>query len=80
MSKESLRKRIIDLRAYIAREREQKKKDNERYAGYIRSTTSITSKANYRKSKIDTAARHDRAIENYKRQIEQCQRDLKNLR
>ena len=32
MSKESIKKTIIDLRASIAREREQKKKDNARIA------------------------------------------------
>jgi len=80
MSKESIRKSIVDVRAYIAREREQKKKDNARLAAAIKAATSPTSKASYRKSKIDTAARHDRAIESYKRRIEQLQRDLKNCK
>ena len=39
MSKESIKKTIIDLRASIAREREQKKKDNARIAAIIKSAT-----------------------------------------
>ena len=80
MSKESIRKSIIDLRANIARERELKKKDNQRIAGYVRSATTPASKARYRKDKIDVAARHDRNIETYKRRIESLQRDLKNCK
>lgn len=80
MSKESIRKTIIDLRSYIAREREQKKKDNARLAASIKAASTPSSKASYRKTKIDTAARHDRAIESYKRRIEQLQRDLKNYK
>ena len=33
MSKEYYKKRIIDLRASIAKEKESKKRDNETYAG-----------------------------------------------
>ena len=35
MSKEYYKKKIIDLRADIAKEKEQKKRDNERYAALI---------------------------------------------
>lgn len=35
MSVEYYKKRIIDLRASLQKEKESKKKDNERYAGYI---------------------------------------------
>ena len=80
MSKESIKKTIIDLRASIAREREQKKKDNARIAASIKSATSPSTKAGYRKDKIDVAARHDRAIEGYKRRIETIQRELKNMK
>ena len=41
MSKESIKKTIIDLRASIAREREQKKKDNARIAASIKSARPI---------------------------------------
>ena len=34
MSVEYYKKLLIDLRARLAKEREAKKKDNERYAGY----------------------------------------------
>ena len=78
MSKEYYKKRIIDLRAYIAKEREQKKKDNEYYARMIKGASTPTSKATYRKNKIDKAAYHDRQIESYKRQIESAKSSLKH--
>lgn len=80
MSKEYYKKRIIDLRAYIAKEREQKKKDNEYYARMIKGASTPTSKATYRKNKIDKAAYHDRQIENYKRQLESAKESLKRYK
>lgn len=76
MSVEYYKKQIIDYRARIAKEREDKKRDNERYAGYIKSASSPSSKASYRKSKIDRAASHDRQIEYLKRQIESAKASL----
>ena len=80
MSKEYYKKKIIDLRAYIAKEREQKKKDNEYYARMIKGASTPTSKATYRKYKIDKAAYHDRQIESYKRQIESAKDSLKRCK
>ncbi|MBO5942400.1 MAG: hypothetical protein J6Q63_03830 [Bacteroidales bacterium] len=80
MSKEYYKKRIIDLRADIAREKEEKKRDNEYYARLVKSATSPSSKATYRKAKIDKAASHDRDIERYKRQIEDCKEALARLK
>lgn len=80
MSKEYYKKKIIDLRASIAREKEEKKRDNEYYARLIKSASSPSSKASYRKSKIDKAASHDRDIEYYKRQIESAKESLARLR
>lgn len=80
MSKEYYKKRIIDLRADIAREKEAKKRDNERYASLIKGTSSPLSKASYRKNKIDAAARHDRNIESYKRQIESAKDSIKRYK
>ncbi|MBQ2424004.1 MAG: hypothetical protein II262_04315 [Alistipes sp.] len=80
MSKEYYKKRIIDLRASIAREKEAKKRDNEYYARMIKSASSPSSKASYRKYKIDKAAYHDRQIEGYKRQIESAKDSLKRCR
>ena len=80
MSKEYYKKRIIDLRADITREKEAKKRDNERYASLVRGASSPSSKASYRKQKIDAAARHDRNIESYKRQIESAKESLKRCR
>ncbi len=76
MSVEYYRKRLIDLRSAVEKEREAKKKDNERYASYIKSASSPSSKASYRKSKIDAAASHDRRIENLKREIESAKANL----
>lgn len=77
MSKEYYRKRIIDLRADLAKEKEAKKKDNAYYADMVKRASSPSSKASYRKSKIDYAARHDRTIESLKRQIESAKESLK---
>ena len=77
MSKEYYRKKIIDLRASLDKEKEAKKRDNERYASLIKGASSPSSKASYRKSKIDYAARHDRQIESIKRQIESAKESLK---
>ncbi len=80
MSKEYYKKKIVDLRASIAKEKEAKKRDNENYARYIKNASSPSSKASYRKSKIDAAARHDRQIEYLKRQIESAKDSLKRCR
>ena len=77
MSKEYYKKRIIDLRASMQKEKEAKKRDNEYYARMIKSATSPSTKASYRKSKIDHAASHDRNIESLKRQIESAKESLK---
>ena len=77
MSKEYYRKRIIDLRASLEKEREAKKKDNAYYADMVKRASSPSSKATYRKSKIDHAAAHDRKIEYIKRQIESAKESLK---
>ena len=77
MSKEYYKKRIIDHRASMQKEKEAKKRDNEYYARLIKSATTPSSKASYRKSKIDHAASHDRNIESLKRQIESAKESLK---
>ena len=80
MSKEYYRKRLIDLRRYIAEEREAKKRDNENYARRIKGASSPYSKASYRKNKIDRAAYHDRKIESWKSEIERTRDSLKRCR
>ena len=80
MSKEYYRKRIIDLRASLAKEREAKKKDNAHYADLIKRCSTPSSKASYRKSKIDRAASHDRRIESLKRDIENAKAALKRIK
>ena len=66
-------KQIVDLRARIAREREAMKRDNESFARSIKSASSPTMKATYRKNKIDRAESHKRTIENLRRQVAQAQ-------
>lgn len=73
---EYYKKLIIDLRARMAKEKEAKKSDNERYASLVKSASSPSSKASYRKTKIDRAASHDRQIESYKRQIDSAKASL----
>ena len=80
MSKEYYKKRLIDLRARIAREKEAKKRDNESYARMMKNASSPSSKASYRKSKIDRAASHDRIIESLKRDIENTKNTLKRCK
>ena len=79
MSQEYYKKRIIDLRASMAKEKEAKKRDNERYSDYIKRASSPSSKASYRKNKIDAAASHDRRIESLKREIEGIKERLKRM-
>lgn len=76
MSIEYYRKRLIDLRSAVAKEREAKKKDNAHYADLVKRATSTSSKASYRKQKIDRAASHDRRIESLKREIENAKASL----
>ena len=80
MSKEYYKKRLIDLRASIAKEREAKKKDKAYYADMIKRTSSISSKASYRKSKISRAASHDRRIESLKRDIENVRATMRRIK
>ena len=64
------------MRARLAKERETKKKDNERYATSIKNTKVASTKASYRKMKIDRAASYDRQIESIKKQIENAKAGL----
>jgi len=76
MSLEYYKKQMVDLRAKLQKEKDAKKKDNERYAALVKGASSPSSKASYRKSKIDRAASHDRQIESIKRQIESCKESI----
>ncbi|MBR4837141.1 MAG: hypothetical protein IK004_01725 [Bacteroidales bacterium] len=80
MSVEYYKKKLIDLRSDLAKEKEAKKRDNERYAGYIKSASTPSSKASYRKQKVDHAASHDRHIESIKRDIERAKESLASER
>ena len=80
MSKEYYKRKIVDLRVSIAKEKEAKKKDNEYYTRLIKSASTPSSKASYRKNKIDKAAYHDRQVEYYKKQIESTKESLKRCK
>lgn len=70
------RKLIADKRALLANERAAKKRDNESYARMIKSATSPSGKASYRKSKIDRAEAHDRRIDSIKVEIARLQLEV----
>ena len=76
MSKEYYKKTIIELRAWIDRE----KQDKKRYADFIKRASSPSSKAGYRKNKVDASAAHGRRIEGWKREIENTKASLKRLK
>ena len=77
MSNEYYKKKINDLRAKLQKEKDAKKKDNERYADYIKRATTTDRKAYYRKEKVAHSASHDRQIESIKREIERAKEALK---
>lgn len=80
MSLDYYKRQMVDLRARMAREREAKKKDNAYYAERIKNESTASGKASYRKSKIDKAAYHDRAIESLKHSIEMCKENIARAR
>jgi hypothetical protein len=77
MSKEYYKKKIIDLRAKLDKEKEAKKRDNEKYADSIKRASTTDRKAYFRKEKVARAAAHDRQIESIKRDIERAKESLK---
>lgn len=77
MSKEYYKKKIIDLRAKLDKEKEAKKRDNEKYADSIKRASTTDRKAYFRKEKVARAAAHDRQIESIKRDIERAKELLK---
>lgn len=80
MTAEYYKKRLVDLRASLLKAKEKKKKDNEYYAKLIKGTSITSTKASYRKSKIDRAASNDRQIESIKRQIDSAKVSLARVR
>lgn len=77
---EYYKKQIIDLREKVKREQEAKKRDNETYTRLIKNASLSSSKASYRKTKVDRAASHDRTIENLKVAIARAQVSLAQAR
>lgn len=76
MSLEYYRKQLVELRAKLQREKDDKKRDNEKYADRVKSASTTTQKAYYRKAKIEAAASHDKDIECLKRKIEDCKENI----
>ena len=70
------RAKIVSLRAQMTRKKEEKSKRMASLASSIKSTSSPSSKENYRKTKLTEAARFEREIDSIKRQIEQEQKYL----
>ena len=77
---EYYKKQIIDLRERVKREQEAKKRDNETYTRLIKNAQLSSSKASYKKTKVDRAASHDRTIENLKVAIARAQVSLAQAR
>ena len=77
---EYYKKQIIDLRERVKKEQEAKKRDNETYARLIKNASLSSSKASYKKTKVDRAASHDRTIENLKVAIARAQVSLAQAR
>lgn len=73
---DSYKKKLIDLRSKLEKERESKKKDNANLAELIKRASTTSLKASYRKQKIDRAASHDRQIDSIKREIEYTKESL----
>ncbi|GIZ15081.1 hypothetical protein [Capnocytophaga catalasegens] len=83
MSKEYYRKRIADkkqdiivLRAKIDKLKEDKKKRMDYFARNIKSTTSASSKENYRKNKVKESEKYTRDIDNLKKKIESIKKEI----
>ena len=76
MSVEYYRKQIIDLRARLAKEKENKKKDNAYYGDMAKKASSPSIKVYYKNNKLYKAASHDSAIESLKKQIDRSKESL----
>ncbi|MBE6187515.1 MAG: hypothetical protein IJW88_02180 [Alistipes sp.] len=80
MMKAYYKKKIIDLRARLEKEKEAKKRDNAYYAEKVREASGPSNKAYYRRCKVDHAAAHDRTIASIKRDIESAKESLKRCK
>lgn len=79
-SKEIYQKQIISIRERIAKERERKSYDNQKIQEQINRAISVSSKASYRRQKVDRAAQHDRAIQGLQKQLETAKMNLAKCR
>mgnify|MGYP004481789379 CR=1 FL=1 len=80
MSLEYYKKQMVDLRNRLEKEKEAKKKHNAYYTDMVKRASSPSSKASYRKAKLDHAAAHNRQIESIKRSIEACKKNIERER
>ena len=74
------RKEIVGLRADIAELKERKKTKMESLARSIKSTSTPSTKENYRKQKISEGERYNKEIERKKDKIEDVMKDIESLR
>jgi len=68
-------KRIIGLKASIAKTKEDKKKKAEQLAKQIKNATG-TSKDSYKRQKINSAAEFDRKVESIKKSVESVKAEI----
>lgn len=75
----SRREKIIDLRADIEEVKKSKKKRMESLSNNIKTTSSASSKENYRKMKVSEGASFDRKVEALKSKIESVKKEIASL-
>ncbi|AEK24516.1 hypothetical protein [Capnocytophaga canimorsus] len=87
MSKELYRKKIADkkqdiisLRTRIDKLQEDKKKRMDYFARNIKSTTSASTRENYRKNKVRESEKYTRDIENVKKKIESIKKEIEKYK
>ena len=87
MSKELYRKKIADkrqdiisLRARIDKLKQDKKKRMDYFTRNIKSTSSVSSKENYRKNKVKESEKYTRDIDNIKKKIESIKKEIEKYK
>ena len=87
MSKELYRKKIADkrqdiisLRARIDKLKQDKKKQMDYFTRNIKSTSSASSKENYRKNKVKESEKYTRDIDNIKKKIESIKKEIEKYK
>ena len=74
------RAKIVSLRADIGKVKEKKKKRMEYLADTIKSSSSASSKENYRKKKVSEGAKFEGELDSLKRKIESIKKEIEILK